>query len=117
MTVVYHELLPFSYLLILAPGTPDGPELALGQYLTRAARSGKRAVWVDCRLLTRLPAAAAGVLCAHNNYLREEGLDLVLFNVAEQVRQDLLSWRVQPGFCIVGSMDEAARVPSASQAA
>jgi hypothetical protein len=44
MLVVYHELLPDIYLLIPAPGSTTGSELALAHHLNCAARSGKPAV-------------------------------------------------------------------------
>jgi hypothetical protein len=60
--IVYHELLPEAYLLVLAADPTPGlvPEAELAALLRQAARSGKPAVWVDCRLLPTLsrPAGA-----------------------------------------------------------
>lgn len=58
MMVVHHESLPASYLLVLAPDPVDESERELVHHLGEACRSGKAAVWLDCRLLDGISTAA-----------------------------------------------------------
>ena len=107
MLVVHHELLPDSYLLLLAPGTPDASEAELTHWLKRARRSGKPAVWVDCSLLTSLSAEAARQLRAAHARLRHQHAELVLVHVPTQVEE---TWFSRPsGPCIVPTLLDAAR--------
>ncbi|WP_210521998.1 hypothetical protein [Hymenobacter terricola] len=109
MTVVYHELLPDSYLLILAPGRPGGPEAALAHWLKCAQRSGKSAVWVDCGMLSSLSDEAAHLLWASHMQLREQHAQLVLVHVPERVQRELLGQELGPAPCIVPTLLDAAR--------
>jgi len=111
MTTVYHELLPESYLLILAPGQGDEPEKILDQELSRASRSGKRAVWVDCQRLHTLSTEGAGLLCAYHQQLAAHGVRLVLTHVSEPARQQLLRWAPTGRLCIVPTLLDAAQQP------
>ncbi|WP_375417558.1 hypothetical protein [uncultured Hymenobacter sp.] len=107
MKVIYHEALPQSYLLVLAPGVAvSATELA--SHLRRACRSGKAAVWVDCRLLDDLSAPAARLLWAC--HLRRRHVRLVLCRVCEDVEQTLrLTFAgPAPGLCLVPMLDDAA---------
>ena len=91
MTTVFHELLPDSYLITLAPG-PDGPsEAALAQRLRCAERSDKPEVWVDCSMLSELSGEAGRLLWAAHYKLQERFARLVLVHVAEPVRKTLLA--------------------------
>jgi hypothetical protein len=116
MTLVYHEVLPESYLLILTPSSANEPEEGLDHALSCASRSGKPAVWVDCKRVDTLSAEAAGVLCAYNHQLLGRGVRLVLFQVSERVRRELLSWKVSPPLCIVPTLNDAARQGAAMAA-
>ncbi|UOQ96845.1 hypothetical protein MUN81_16540 [Hymenobacter sp. 5317J-9] len=109
MTVVYHELLPESYLLILAPSRSDEPEAALAHSLHCAQRSGKPAVWVDCGMLHTLSDEAAQLLWGAHHQLEEKHAQLVLVHVPERVRKDLLKRELGPAPCMVPTLLDAAR--------
>ena len=109
MTSVYHELLPESYLLILAPGQAGKTEAALANSLHCAQRSGRPAVWVDCSLLSTLSDEAAGLLWAAHYELQRRHSQLVLVHVPERVRQNLLDWALGPAPCIVPTLLDAAQ--------
>ncbi|MBF9221133.1 STAS domain-containing protein [Hymenobacter ruricola] len=109
MTVVYHELLPDSYLLILAPSRADEPEAALAHSLHCAQRSGKPAVWVDCGMLHSLSDEAAGLLWGAHHQLEEKHAQLVLVHVPERVKKDLLQRELGPAPCMVPTLLDAAR--------
>ena len=89
MTTVYHELLADCYLLILVPGGMGDSEKALDQALSRASRSGKPTVWVDCQRLGTLTAEAAALLSAYHQQLGRQGVRLMLSSVSEAARQEL----------------------------
>ncbi|MGI4737064.1 MAG: STAS domain-containing protein [Janthinobacterium lividum] len=110
MLIVYHELLPDSYLLILTPGSATASELELAHHLSCAARSGKAAVWVDCRLVDILSPTAVRLLWACHYRLRKRGAQLVLCRVSAALAQLLnqLCTGPQPDLCLVDSLDEAA---------
>lgn len=110
MMVVYHEALPESYLLVLAPSSTDPWASELARYLGRACRSGKPAVWVDCRLLDTLPAAAARLLWASHLRLHRRHVQLVLCRVSEALEQTLRRVSAGPGpdLCLVPTLDDAA---------
>ncbi|MDQ2769505.1 MAG: hypothetical protein M3Y54_03280 [Bacteroidota bacterium] len=91
MLNVFHELLPESYLVILAPGPAGQPEAALAYRLRRAARSGKNEVWVDCSLVPTFSEEVAGLLWAAHQALQEQGARLVLVHLSDQARQLLLA--------------------------
>jgi anti-anti-sigma regulatory factor len=109
MTTVYQELLPESYLLILAPGGPDGAEVALADSLHCAQHSGRPAVWVDCSLLNHLSKEAAQMLCAINHELSKHHTELVLVHVPERVKNELLDQASGPPLCIVATLLDAAQ--------
>lgn len=109
MTTVFHELLPDSYLIILAPG-PDGPsEVAMAHQLRCAERSGKPEVWVDCSMLTELSDEAARLLWDAHYQLQEQFARLVLVHVAEPVKKVLLAQHLGPTPRIVPTLLDAAR--------
>lgn len=85
------ESFPTSYLLALAPtatGTAAA-ETELAAHLVRACRSGKPAVWVDCRLLHTLSGTAAWLLWACQQRLHRRDARLVLCRVSVAVEQAL----------------------------
>jgi anti-anti-sigma regulatory factor len=114
MTVVYHELLPDSYLLILAPGHEGEGEVGLAYWLKRAQRSGKPAVWVDCGMLNSLSNEAVRLLWSSHHQLQEKHSQLVLVHVPERVKRELLDQELGPEPCIVPTLLDAARETSSS---
>ncbi|WP_046243430.1 hypothetical protein [Hymenobacter terrenus] len=108
MTVVYHELLPESYLLILAPGQAGEPEVALAHWLHCAQRSGKPAVWVDCGMLSSLSEEAARLLWASHYRLQQKHAQLVLVHVPDRLKRELLDHAQGPAPCIVPTLLDAA---------
>jgi anti-anti-sigma regulatory factor len=71
---VYHEILPRTYRLFLIQDLDRQPGLPLLQEaLRRAARSGKRLVWIDCRL-PRLDMATLRLLAHYRKRLRAMGV-------------------------------------------
>ncbi|RYU84312.1 STAS domain-containing protein [Hymenobacter persicinus] len=90
---IYREILPESYLLILVDeALPTAPsETVLHQALSRAARSGKGSVWVDCSSLHQLPAHAAALLTRYGRKLNRQGVSLILCHLSEAVRKELLT--------------------------
>lgn len=109
MTVVYHELLPDSYLLILAPSRIEEPEAALAHSLRCAERSGKSSVWVDCGMLHSLSDEAARLLWGAHRHLQQKDAQLVLVHVPERVKKDLLKREQGPAPCMVPTLLDAAR--------
>jgi anti-anti-sigma regulatory factor len=109
MTVVYHEVLPESYLLILAPGRVNEPEVALAEELHRAQRSGKASVWVDCGMLRSLSNEAADLLWASHHQLQEKHAQLVLVHVPEHLKLEFLSHETGPAPCMVPTLLDAAQ--------
>ena len=109
MTTIYHELLPESYLIILAPARDGESEAALEHQLKCAERSGKSAVWVDCGMLHSLSAEAARLLWGLHHYLQEQRAELVLVHVPEPVKTVLLNQEAGPAPCIVPTLLDAAR--------
>lgn len=112
MHVIYHELLPESYLLILAPGRVGEPESVLARWLRRAQRSGKSSVWVDCGMLSSLSAEAVRLLWSSHLQLQEKHAQLVLVHVPERVRRELLEQELGPAPCMVPTLLDAARQAS-----
>ncbi len=108
MTIAYHELLPHSYLLILAPGANGEPETALDHWLKCAQRSGKPAVWVDCGMLSSLSDEAACLLWASHHELQKHHAQLVLVHVPDRVKKELLAKEAGPSPCIVPTLLDAA---------
>lgn len=109
MHVVYHELLPESYLLILAPGRPGEPESVLARWLRRALRSGRASVWVDCGMLNSLSAGDARLLWRAHFQLQKQHAQLVLVHVPERVKRELLEQERGPAPCMVPTLLDAAR--------
>lgn len=95
---VYREILPESYLLILADDVPASFERedALDCALRRAARSGKSSVWVDCSHLQHLPTDAADLLAYYHDKLAEHGMSLVLCHLTDAVRAELEALNRRP---------------------
>lgn len=110
MLIVHQELLADSYLLVLAPDPANPSEIELAQQLSCAVRSGKPAVWVDCRLLHTMSATAVRLLCACHFRLRQRGAQLVLCRVSAALAQVLhqLCAGPEPAWQLVDSLDEAA---------
>jgi anti-anti-sigma regulatory factor len=107
---VYREILPESYLLILADDIPPTPnhEDALDRALGRAARSGKSSVWVDCSHLHHLPPDAAELLTYYQRKLNSYGMSLVLCHLTDTVRAELQQLSSTP-FSIVSNLLDAER--------
>ena len=110
MLIVHHELLPEIYLLVLAPDPASPSELELAHHLSCAVRSGKPAVWVDCRLVDMLSPTAARLLWACHYRLQRRGAHLVLCRVSAALAQLLnqLCTGATPDLCLVDSLYEAA---------
>ena len=111
--IVFHEPFPASYLLALAPttaATPSTDEAELEAHLARACRSGKPAVWVDCRLLDTLSATAAWLLWACQQRLHRRHARLVLYRVPAAVERTLRHTLAGMGadLLIVPTLDDAA---------
>lgn len=104
MMIVYHELLPQAYVLGLTPGPAF--EVALAQQLRHAERSGKAALWADCRLLTSLSAEAVRLLHTCHHRLRRRQARLVLCRVAGQLAGALR--QASADLCLAPTFDEAA---------
>jgi anti-anti-sigma regulatory factor len=115
--VVYHEAFPTCYLLALAPDAVITTETDLAYHLARACRSGKPAVWVDCRLLDTLSATAAWLLWSSQQRLRRRGLRLVLCQASERVQQvlrhTLASVGRGKGMHLVNTLEDAAALTAA----
>jgi anti-anti-sigma factor len=110
MMIVHHELLPDSYLLILAADLADSSEQELARHLSYAARSDKPAVWVDCRLLDVLSTKAARLLVACHHRLQRRNAQLILCRVSERLEQVLqqVGAHPAPALCLVPTLDDAA---------
>ena len=109
--IVYHQLFPTSYLLALAPTAATTlAEAELEAYLALASRSGKPAVWVDCRLLDTLSATAAWLLWACQQRLHRRHARLVLCRVSAAVERILRRTLAGtgPDLLIVPTLDDAA---------
>lgn len=109
MTVAYHEVFPAGYLLVLAPGKDSAAELA--HHLDRACRSGKAALWVDCRLLDTISATAIWLLWACQHRLKRRQARLVFCNVPERLDRALRRIFTCADLCIVPGLDDVV-VPS-----
>ena len=114
--IVYHELLSEAYLLVLAADPTPGPvpEAELAAQLRQAVRSGKPAVWVDCRLLPTLSRPAARLLWACHHRLRRRRARLVLCRVSGPLALALeQAHGPAAALCQVQSLDEAvAQLPA-----
>lgn len=107
--IICHEPLATGYFLALASTTAPAAESHLAAHLAEACRSGKPAVWVDCRLLQKLSASAAWLLWACQQRLRRRHARLVLCQVPEPVRSMLRHTLPGAGvdLPIVATLDEA----------
>ena len=115
--IVYYELLPQAYLLVLAASPTPNPaaEAQLAEQLRQAARSGKPAVWVDCRLLPRLSRPAACLLwaCHYRRRRRRRQARLVLCRVSAPLAQALEQAGPATELCQVSTLHEAvAQLPA-----
>ena len=108
MLNVFHELLPESYLIILAPGPDGDSEAALAYRLRRAVRSGKKEVWVDCSLVSTISEEVAGLIWAAHHALQEQFARLVLVHLSDQALQQLLARELGPRPRIVATLLDAA---------
>lgn len=106
MTIAYQAAFDAGYLLVLAPG--EGPVTDLAHQLDYACRSGKPAVWVDCRLLDTLSATATWLLWACHLRLQHRQVKLVFCNVSERLTHVLQRIFTCGGLGIVPSLDDAA---------
>ena len=109
--IVCHELFPTSYLLALAPTVNTTlAETELEAYLSLACRSGRPAVWVDCRLLDTLSTTAAWLLWACQQRLHRRHARLVLCRVPAAVERILQRTLAGAGadLLIVPTLDDAA---------
>ena len=108
--IVFHELFPASYLLALAPTATTKAETELAAHLAHACRSGKPAVWVDCRLLDTMSTTAAWLLWSCQQRLHRRHARLVLCRVSAAVEQALRRTLASTGssLFIVPTLDDAA---------
>jgi len=90
MREVYREILPESYLLILAPEQHTLGGVPLSQALYGAAHSGKPSVWVDCSNLQQLSHHTCQVLLHYYQQYMQLGISLVLCHLEPEVEQALV---------------------------
>ena len=111
--IVCHQLFPTSCVLALAPTTAATAETELAAHLDSACRSGKPAVWVDCRLLDTLSAPSAWLLWACQQRLHRRHARLVLCRVPAAVARVLRRTLAGTGaqLLIVPTLDDAAALP------
>ncbi|WP_354579122.1 hypothetical protein [Hymenobacter sp. UYP22] len=81
--------MPASYLLALAPTAAPTAEAELAAHLSRACRSSKPAVWVDCCLLDTLSVTGVWLLWACQQRLQRRRARLVLCQVSAVVERQL----------------------------
>ncbi|UOG77683.1 STAS domain-containing protein (plasmid) [Hymenobacter tibetensis] len=107
--VVYHEALPTGYLLALAPDAGATTETELADHLEQACRSGRPAVWVDCRLLDTLSPTAVWLLWSCQLRLRRRGIPMILCGASARVQQVLQQTLagISAGLPQAQSLDEA----------
>jgi STAS domain len=86
---VYREILPNSYLLILANDHASAAETQLTAALRLASRSGKPSIWVDCSHLQHLPLSSLRVLLRYYRRLRARKVALVLCHLGDAAHQML----------------------------
>jgi anti-anti-sigma regulatory factor len=108
--IICHEVFPTGYLLALAPPAADTADAELAAHLAQACRSGKPAVWVDCRLLDTLSATAAWLLWACQQRLHRRHARLVLYRVSAPVERALRRALASTGatLVLVPTLDDAA---------
>ncbi|OUJ75838.1 STAS domain-containing protein [Hymenobacter crusticola] len=90
MREVYREILPQSYLLILAPERHTLGSVPLAQALYAAGHSGKPSVWVDCSELHQLSARTCQILLHYHQQYAQRGIQLVLCHLEPGIEQALL---------------------------
>lgn len=115
MLDVHREELPQSYLLVLAPSSNEIDEIKLTRALHRAARSHKKAVWVDCSLLDHLSAEAIDLLLAYAYMLYCQHRRLVLCHVPDVVRHHFLDLDAESQPVVVPSLLDAESLNSGPQ--
>ena len=86
---IHREILPESYLLILAEDHTHPEEYGLARALQQAARSGKPSIWVDCSSLRHISGRAMALLSSYYQRLRRRNTQLVLCHLAEDVQESL----------------------------
>ncbi|MBO2030705.1 hypothetical protein J4D99_04815 [Siccationidurans ginsengisoli] len=108
--IIYQEAFPTCYLLALSSSAAATAETELAAHLAHACRSGKPAVWVDCRLLDALSATAAWLLWACQQRLHRRRARLVLCQVPAAVERTLRRTLAGTGaeLFIVPTLDDAA---------
>lgn len=84
---VYREILPESYLLILADDNDPTGGAQLSYALRRACRSGKPSIWVDCSHLRNLSFSTLRVLVRYYQRLQERHIPLVLCHLGDSAGQ------------------------------
>ncbi|GAB3232626.1 hypothetical protein GCM10027346_20020 [Hymenobacter seoulensis] len=84
---VYREILPESYLLILADDNEPATKDQLSYALRRASRSGKPNIWVDCSHTRNLSFATLRLLARYYRRLRKQQVQLVLCHLGDSARQ------------------------------
>jgi len=89
MREVYREILPESYLLILAPERHTLGGMPLAQALYGAGHSGKPSVWIDCSDLHQLSERTCQVLLHYHQLYTQWGINLVLCHLEPEVEQAL----------------------------
>ena len=116
MTIAYHNAFPDGYLLVLAPGGDDDAPAAAGlaHHLDKACRSGKPAVWIDCRLLDTLSATAMWLLWAGHHRLHQRQVRLVFCNVSKRLSRRLRRIFTCADLCIVPTLDDVRPPPGAA---
>jgi hypothetical protein len=87
---VYREILPNSYLLILAPEQHTLGSVPLAQALYRAGHSGKRSVWIDCSNLEHLNNATCKLLFYYHQQFKQRDISLILCHLEPTAEQTLL---------------------------
>ena len=101
-------MLPESYLVLLMPSHAYDTHWALEQGLYCGSHSGKRAVWVDCGLVNDLPDEAVQTLWDYHYQLQEQHMKLVVVHACEDVKRELLDWKLGPSMCFAHNMFDAA---------
>ncbi|MGI4742527.1 MAG: hypothetical protein ACRYG7_45800 [Janthinobacterium lividum] len=117
--IIFHELFPASYLLALASTTATTAEAELAAHLAHACRSGKPAVWVDCRLLDTLSVTATWLLWACQQRLQRRHARLVLCQVPAAIERTLRNTLAGTGanLLIVPTLDDAAALAQTANVA
>lgn len=117
--ILLHAALPESYLLVLAPDNHAGAlsGAGLAHHLDRACRSGKPAVWVDCRLLDTVSATAVWLLWACQRRLRRRHAPLVLCRVSGGVEQQLRQIFQVADLCLTSTLDDTPSYTGLAQTA